>query len=356
MLMRGSRLAHDCSRWHGMATVTSLPAQDQGMEALGSQRREPDRAPARPRGNGDCRPLIRTDPALQHARPRNHQARLGRRQTEEPIHMRRLFLFASLAMLAAFTITGCGKKTEQASESSSADSLLAMNPTEQTPPGDLTPQESYDQQQQPPVEQPAAVTPSKPVTKPKPKSSSTTHNNSNPAPSAPASSSVDVPAGTAIAVTMNTAITSETAQIGDAWTGTVKEPLIIGTSAPIPAGSMVHGVVRGVKPAEKGDRALLVLAITSVEVNGQSQSLDATADSLIAGSTRARNVGAVAGGTAAGAILGKVIGGNKGAVIGGVLGGAGTAVGVSKTKGYQSTVKEGQDLTFKVDRTTRMRT
>jgi len=29
---------------------------------------------------------------------------------------------------------------------------------------------------------------------------------------------------------------------------------------------------------------------------------------------------------------------------------------VSKTKGYQSTVKEGQELTFKVDRTTRMRT
>jgi hypothetical protein len=266
--------------------------------------------------------------------------------------MRRIFLLASLIALAA-VLTGCGNRTDQAStESTSADSLLAMNPTEQAP-GDLTPQESYDQaQNEPPMQQPAAVTPSKPVSKPKPKPSTKP---STP-PSAPASTGVDVPAGTAIAVTMNTAITSETAQPGDAWSGTVKEPLIIGTAAPIPAGSVVHGVVRAAKPAEKGDRALLVLAITSVEVNGRSQDLDATADSLIAGSTRARNVGAVAGGAAAGAILGKAIGGNKGALIGGVLGAGGTAVGVSKTKGYQSTVKEGQELTFRVDRNVRMRT
>jgi hypothetical protein len=263
--------------------------------------------------------------------------------------MRRLFAFASLIALAAIMLTGCGKKAEQASTSSSADSLLAMNPTEQTP-GDITPQESYNQQQQPPAEQPAADTPSKPVSKPKPKSTS------KPPASAPAPSGIDVPAGTGIAVTMNTAITSETAQPGDAWTGTVKEPLIIGTSAPIPAGSVVHGVVRGAKPAEKGDRAVLVLAITSVEVNGQSQDLDATADSLIAGSTRARNVGAVVGGTAAGAIIGKAVGGGKGALIGGLLGGAGTAGAISRTKGYQSTVKEGQELTFKVNHTTRMRT
>jgi hypothetical protein len=259
--------------------------------------------------------------------------------------MRRIFVLASVLALAA-TLAGCGKKTEQAAESTSADSLLAMNPTEQAP-GDLTPQASYDQA---PPEQPAepVVKPaSKSSTKPKPKSTSTP---------APAPSGVDVPAGTGIAVTMNTAITSETAQPGDAWTGTVKEPLIIGTSAPIPAGSIVHGVVRGAKPAEKGSRAVLVLAITSVEVNGKSQDLDATADSLVAGSTRARNVGAVAGGTAAGAILGKAIGGNKGALIGGVLGGVGTAGAVSQTKGYQSTVKEGQELTFKVDRNIRMRT
>ena len=266
--------------------------------------------------------------------------------------MRRFFVYASVLALAAM-LAGCGNRTEQAAESTSADSLLAMNPTEQAP-GDLTPQESFDQAP-PPEEQvtPVVKPASKSVSKPKPKSSSSSSSSSSP-PAAP--SGVDVPAGTAIAVTMNTAITSETAQPGDAWSGTVKEPLIIGTSAPIPAGSVVHGVVRGAKPAEKGSRAVLVLAITSVEVNGKSHDLDATADSLVAGSTRARNVGAVAGCAAAGAILGKAIGGNKGALIGGVLGGAGTAGAVSQTKGYQSTVKEGQELTFKVDRNIRMRT
>ena len=64
--------------------------------------------------------------------------------------MRRMIIFASVLALAAM-LAGCGKKTEQASESTSADSLLAMNPTEQAP-GDLTPQESYDQA---PPDQPA---------------------------------------------------------------------------------------------------------------------------------------------------------------------------------------------------------
>lgn len=246
-----------------------------------------------------------------------------------------------LAALAIVWIAGCGKKAEQASRTGS-DSLLATNPVE-PPQGNLTPSTQY--QGGAPATQPPAEAPKpKPVAKavaPKPK----------PAAPAPAPG-VEVPAGTAVAITINAKLTSETANAGDTWTGTIAEPVVVGTAAPFPAGSTVNGVVLASKPAAKGDRAMLLLGIQSISVNGKTHSITATADSMIAGSTRARNVGAVAGGAGAGALIGSAIGGGKGALIGGLLGGGAATVGVAKSKGYQVTVDEGQKITFHTDRGT----
>src|SRR4029079_4552379 len=100
----------------------------------------------------------------------------------------------------------------------------------------------------------------------------------------PSHPGVSIPAGPALKVAVNAQITSETAQPGDAWQGTIAEPLVIGTAAPIPAGSVVHGVVKAVKPAAKGDRAMRQLAIRSVEVNGTSHALAASGEEMTAGS------------------------------------------------------------------------
>jgi hypothetical protein len=111
-----------------------------------------------------------------------------------------------------------------------------------------------------------------------------------------------------------------------------------------------------VKPAEKGSRAFFVLRVTSIEANGRTHQLGATADSMIAGSTTKRNVGAIAGSAAAGALLGKAIGGStKGAVIGGVLGGAAATGAVAASKGFQVEVKQGQEVVFRVDSDTKVR-
>jgi hypothetical protein len=211
----------------------------------------------------------------------------------------------------------------------------------------MTPSEQF-QSPAPQSQMPAAVTPTnnpapaKPAPKPKP--------------AVAVNPGVHVPAGTAVKIAIDVALTSETAQVGDNWTGKVTEPVVIGTAAPIPAGSIVHGVVKAVKPAEKGDRAMLQLAITSVEVDGKSHAITASSEEMIAGSTRTRNVGTVAGGAAAGALIGKAIGGsNKGALIGGILGGAAATGAVASTKGYQVTVKEGAALTFTTDQAVTMK-
>jgi hypothetical protein len=246
------------------------------------------------------------------------------------------------AVLAiALALTGCSQNTEQAHETTS-DSLLAANPVE-PPQSGITPQQDY--QPEPVREEPPPPPAPKPVAaKPKPKPKAP------PVDEAPVARGVTVPAGTAIKITVAANLTSETAQSGDVWTGTVTEPLVIGTSAPIPAGSKVSGVLASVKAAEKGSRAHLVLQVRTIEVGGRTHHFHATAESLIAGSTRARNVGAVAGSAGAGALIGKAIGGSgKGAVIGGIVGGLVGAGAVSSTKGYQVTVKEGTELVFTTD-------
>jgi outer membrane lipoprotein SlyB len=90
-------------------------------------------------------------------------------------------------------------------------------------------------------------------------------------------------------------------------------------------------------------------------VAGKEHTVAAGTDSIIAGSPRARNLGAIAGSAAAGALIGKAVGGGKGALIGGILGGA-TATGVvAKSKGYQVVLKPGTELTFNVNHSVAMK-
>jgi len=247
-----------------------------------------------------------------------------------------LVLTTGLALSAA----ACAKKQETAQQETTVDSLLASNPSEQTP-GNLTPQQQY-QEPAPQAQAPPTPAPTPKKKTPRPSSSST-------ASSTPRHEGVTVPAGTSFKVAVATKLTSATAMPGDTWTGTVKDPVIIGDRVVIPAGATVNGVVSGAKAAEKGSRAMLVLAVQSVDVDGRTHALSANADSMVAGSTRGRNVGAVAGGAAAGALIGKAMGGGKGALIGGLLG-AGAATGaVAASKGYQVEVKEGAEITFNVN-------
>lgn len=247
-------------------------------------------------------------------------------------------------LLLGGVLSGCGGQKADMALENSADSLLASNPTEQTT-GDITPQTEYQPE-------PAATTQA-PAPKPKPASPKP----SAPKPSAPAPApGVTVPAGTGVKISVDAKISSETAQPGDTWTGTVNESVVIGTAAPIPAGATVTGVVTGVKGAEKGDRAFLVLGIRSIMVDGRSHSISATADSIIAGSTRARNLGAIAGSAVAGALIGKAVGGSgKGALIGGLIGGAAATGAVAKSKGFQVELKEGTELVFHVNEAVTMR-
>jgi hypothetical protein len=253
----------------------------------------------------------------------------------------RPWIMLSIALVAAAVLAGCSKKTDTASTTTTDSTAFATNPTEQTP-GTITPQGQVP----PPEPEPPAPTP-RASTKPRSTAPRSTAPKAKAAAAPAEAPGVTVPIGTSLAVTVNTSMSTETAQVGDTWSGVVKENVNVGEKTVIPAGSVVTGTVTEVKPAVKGDRATLALGVSAVTVEGKEYPVRAATEPIVAGSTRARNIGAVAGGTAAGALIGRAVGGSgKGAVIGGLIGAAAAGGAVAKSKGYQVVLKEGTDITF----------
>ena len=112
-------------------------------------------------------------------------------------------------LLALASVTaGCGQKTDQSAGTTTSDSLLSTNPIEQ-PQGGIEPQSGVQPEQTPPAATPAP-TPA-PAKKPAP----------SPKPAAP---STTVPGGTAIKVGVDVALNTETANVGDPWSGTSRTP------------------------------------------------------------------------------------------------------------------------------------
>ncbi len=172
----------------------------------------------------------------------------------------------------------------------------------------------------------------------------------NAPPSASSSHHVDaatLPSGSSIDVTLSTPLSSETANVGGAWNGTIRSASMLEGRDLIPVGSAVSGTVAGVTPAKQGDRAMLDLALTSVTVGSRSYPMHGSMESVVAGSTRARNLGAIGAAASAGALVGHAIGGSgKGTLVGAIVGGGAATGAVSQTKGWQVVLKEGTPLTF----------
>lgn len=257
--------------------------------------------------------------------------------------MRRLTAFAAVAFFAAFALTGCGAKQTAVDTTASSDSLLASNPVEQ-PSGSITPASDFNQ---PPA---TTTTTTTTTSRPTPRPASTSPRpRPQPAPAPARDNGVTVAAGTAMNIGIDTQVSSETANVGDSWTGTVKENIIVGDRVVFPAGSVVSGVVTEALPAAKGSLARLGLGVTGITVNGNRIAIEGGTETIEAGSPRARNLGAMAGGAAAGALIGRAVGGSgKGALIGGLIGGVASGAAVAKSKGYQVVIKEGTVVTFNV--------
>lgn len=155
-----------------------------------------------------------------------------------------------------------------------------------------------------------------------------------------------LPAGTSFNVELNSKISSDDSHAGDVWTGTVTQSVYSNDRIVIPAGSPVTGVVTSAAQGTHNTRAQLGLAVREVTANGETYRLNADTQPIVAGTSRAKKIGAVALGAAGGALLGHTVAkDHHGTLIGGLVGGA-AGYGLTRNALRTLQLKPGTELTF----------
>lgn len=202
-----------------------------------------------------------------------------------------------------------------------------------------------------PAETGPAAEPAAPAATPAPPTASTPAPKPAAKPATPAPKPVKVvtvPAGTALSMSLSTALTSKTAKVGDPVKAMLTSDVQVDGKTVIASGTTVAGsVIKVVSGSDKiGGTPTLAISFDRIELPGGT---DVPISGEIAEkgkSDTARDTVKIVGGTAAGAIVGdKVIKGDKGKVIGGILGGAIGAVAAQKT-GTEVKLAEGTALSL----------
>jgi hypothetical protein len=141
-----------------------------------------------------------------------------------------------------------------------------------------------------------------------------------------------VPANTEVIVSLDQAVSSKDAKVGQKIPGSVAQAVVVDGKTVIPKGAKCTLSVADAQPSGhlKG-QAKLWLKINSVVVNGKTTALNTSSSGQTGPAHNKRNVIAIGGGTAAGALIGGLAGGGKGAAIGAGVGAAAGTAGAAAT-------------------------
>jgi hypothetical protein len=136
-----------------------------------------------------------------------------------------------------------------------------------------------------------------------------------------------IPAGTKIPVVTDQSVSSKTAQVGQALSGTVAKDVTVGGKVVIPKGSAAKLTVSGAQASGRlSTPAKLYLRLRTVTVGGKTYTFATNSVGRTEKGKGKRDAEFIGGGAAGGAIIGALAGGGKGAAIGAAAGaGAGTA-------------------------------
>lgn len=154
-----------------------------------------------------------------------------------------------------------------------------------------------------------------------------------------------VPAGATLVVSLQAPLDTDVNHQGDAFRGTLVDPVRIGETVVFPAGATVNGELTGVSK----DPAEIILTATSVaDVSGHNRIVDSAPLKLVEQGSTGKTAEKVAGGAVAGGVIGGILGGKKGAAIGAGAGAAAGTIVAIATKDHRIKLDSGQKVQFEL--------
>jgi len=167
---------------------------------------------------------------------------------------------------------------------------------------------------------------------------------------------VVVPAGTAVTISLGSALGSKVSKAGDNFTGSVAKDILVGSTVAIPQGANVSGTVTDAKPLGRfAGGASLQIRLDSIDIKGANVPVQTAAKSFTEKGKGKRTAVMAGGGAALGGVIGALAGGGKGAAIGAAAGaGAGTG-GAAFTGNKDIVLPAESDVTFELSQPVEIR-
>jgi len=158
-----------------------------------------------------------------------------------------------------------------------------------------------------------------------------------------------IPTGTAVTVSLGSALGSKLSQPGQTFSGSVAKDIVVGNMVAIPKGATVGGTVTDAKPLGKfAGGAVLQVRLDSINVNGGDLPVQVALRTFSV-KGKGKRTGLMAGGGAAlGGIIGGLAGGGKGAAIGLAAGGGAGAGGAALTGNNDVVLPAESAVTFQL--------
>lgn len=156
-----------------------------------------------------------------------------------------------------------------------------------------------------------------------------------------------IPAGHEIDVSLDTQLSSDTAQVEERFQATTVADVYRGNEVLIPAGSVLRGIVSSVNRASRTDRkGSLTVSFDQMTVSGRTYPMRGTVTQALESEGIKGEAARIGAGAGVGAIIGGIIGGVKGALLGVLIGGGGT---IAATEGKDVTLPPGTILRVRLD-------
>ena len=164
-----------------------------------------------------------------------------------------------------------------------------------------------------------------------------------------ASEEVTVPAGTAVSIRLQNAISSASNRPGDEFAAVLDEPIVVNGSTVAARGAAVRGRVLAARSSGRlHNSGYLRLALVSVEMNGKSVPVHCSSVFAAGGSHQKRDLAFIGGGAGTGAVIGAIAGGGKGALIGSAVGAGGGTAGAYASGKKEVSFAPERRLTFRL--------